>query len=758
MIEQYTEAGYRVFPLWPITPEGNCACGDPYCEQPGKHPRISNWTQVPQWSDEQIEVMVEHQDAGNHFGVVVDGFLVVDVDPRNGGNESYWKLVEDLGGEDLALSSGFVLHTGGDGRHIYFDLPKDDGGAYVQHLGDYPGIDFKTNGFVVGAGSLHASGNRYTAQDDPSDITQAPEELLEKIRRPEAHRSQYRGETMDMTHDDIRQMLSYINNSGDGLHYEDWVKIGMAIHHATGGSGYWLWDEWSRDSNKYDPRMMDKRWHSFGKCANPATLATIIYFARQGGYVPPVMFTEQDQPTENEPFDTSHIDLLRPPGLTGRVAQWINGQCRYPRERLAMVAALTSLGNIAGLRHTDDKDGATLNLLSLCVAGSATGKEAVLQSATAIHEAVSIQRAVVGSIKSEQEIIRNLTRNQAAYYLIDEVGYLLQKVESARKNGGAAYLDGIIAAIMAAYSKADGTFLITGDLKDTLRRELIQELKHCQSKISENEDPNGFYQRRATDIEERAIPEVDLGIAKPFLSMMGMTTPVSFEDMVNVEQATNGFIGRCLLIREPETNPRRKRRWRKPKRELPEDLRMSLCRLYDGGSFDAINASERVEQNGERVEIPTEDEALDMLEGAADWLEDHAEYHKGRTGLEAIVRRSYEHLTKVSTILALGEGVRTPEHVRWAFRLIREDLENKIALTQANVNEGTYDALRVRVLDAAGDGEKRGTIRKRVARAKHYQVEDADRMIDHLVGSCELVEEEHKHSKTKRVYYTYKRL
>ncbi len=72
------------------------------------------------------------------FGVCLDNHLVLDIDPRNGGNESYAKLVKDTG-IDYASGSGFVVATGGGGKHIYFSRPE---GAYLTHLSGYPGIDF----------------------------------------------------------------------------------------------------------------------------------------------------------------------------------------------------------------------------------------------------------------------------------------------------------------------------------------------------------------------------------------------------------------------------------------------------------------------------------------------------------------------------------------------------------------------------------------------------------------------------------------
>ena len=51
----YLEAGFRVFGLHGVDSDGNCECGNPECQALYKHPRISNWQSVPDWSDEQIE-------------------------------------------------------------------------------------------------------------------------------------------------------------------------------------------------------------------------------------------------------------------------------------------------------------------------------------------------------------------------------------------------------------------------------------------------------------------------------------------------------------------------------------------------------------------------------------------------------------------------------------------------------------------------------------------------------------------------------
>ena len=80
------------------------------------------------------------------------------------------------------------------------------------------------------------------------------------------------------------------------------------------------------------------------------------------------------------PCKVDDLDLQRPPGFVGRVADWIDSQCRYPRRRLAVASAIVAVGNIGGLRYEDARDNMTANMIAFCVAASSTGKEAVMQA------------------------------------------------------------------------------------------------------------------------------------------------------------------------------------------------------------------------------------------------------------------------------------------------------------------------------------------------------------------------------------------
>lgn len=754
-VYDYAGAGFRIFALWEITKEGKCGCGDPECppEAAGKHPRISKWQDTPHWSDEQLDNIVEHT-IETGFGVCVDQHLIIDIDPRNGGAESYKQLVIDTG-IDFKKESGFVVETGGGGHHIYFNRPA---GSYLGKLDKYKGIDFKTSGFVVGCTSLHRAGTTYESEKGhPDDLTDAPQALIDLLLRPEYHRADIGGEAVDLCDDDILKYLSIIDPDCD---YDTWVQCGMAIHHTTSGQGFELWNDWSNRSAKYPGRgQLDRHWHSFGKSANPVTVRTLIHHAETYGYQESVTFEPKEEIIIGDhPFAVDTVDLMRPPGFVGELTKWIDAQCRYKRENLAVGAALVAMGNVCGLRYKDPRDGVSLNMFAFARSPSATGKEAVQQAMADIHRAAGINAASHGSIKSEQEIIRNLTRHQAAYYIVDEIGILLSKITNAQQRGGAAYLEGVIGMLMQAYSKATGYMLLTGDAKEDVRKALANELATCRKAVSEHDDESGFCARRLPQIE-RALAGLDNGLERPFLSLMGYTTPVTFDSVVTFEQCTNGFIGRSLLINEPESNPKARKGFKKEK--MSTAMESTLRHLYCPG-FDMM-AGARVEYYGEQVPVGTEKAADIMLDQVQEFFHNYAERHKSETGLEAVVRRAYEMVAKISIVLAVPSGLRTSEHVRWAYALARRDVDEKINLAYGNMMDGRKDkesqinALASKILDIASgeEGERMGVITNRCRKWDRASVEGA---IANLVKSGYLEEVQCVHAGNGKEYLKYRKV
>ena len=81
----------------------------------------------------------------------------------------------------------------------------------------------------------------------------------------------------------FKEILAYIDPSS--LDYQDWVNVGMALHHE--GESVDLWDAWSqRDPRRYHPGDCEKKWKSFGHGSSIVTGGTLVHMAEQNGYIP----------------------------------------------------------------------------------------------------------------------------------------------------------------------------------------------------------------------------------------------------------------------------------------------------------------------------------------------------------------------------------------------------------------------------------------------------------------------------------------
>ena len=110
---------------------------------------------------------------------------------------------------------------------------------------------------------------------------------------------------------------------------------------------------------------------------------------------------------------------------------------------------------------------------------------------------------------------------------------------------------------------------------------------------------------------------------------------------------------------------------------------------------------------------PTTEDAAALLDQAYQDFWELAEQHKNQTGLEAVPRRGYEMASKVSLILAMPEGLRTVEHVRWAVALAKQDIEAKLLLAHSNSAESETDRMAAKIISflSKDEGQLIGVIK-----------------------------------------------
>ena len=218
-------------------------------------------------TEEQVEI---HD--GNYAWLLGEHDLVIDVDPRNGGTESFTKLCKDhplLYGYDFSPS----LYTPRGGYHIY-TRAKSLGDHSKVKLKEYPGIDFMRKGlFTVMSGSCR-KGISY--EYDPLFMGMEALPVLPLTLQKELKRAS-KGKQGRTTINKVSMALDDVPPD----EYETWLKVGMALH-SWRDDAIDLWDEWSRKSKKYKgEKEVRTKWESFTSSDDGITISTLFFMANE---------------------------------------------------------------------------------------------------------------------------------------------------------------------------------------------------------------------------------------------------------------------------------------------------------------------------------------------------------------------------------------------------------------------------------------------------------------------------------------------
>ncbi len=157
-------AGFEVFPLMPRSKV-------PYRGTHGHRDATRDASKIQEWS--------QHNAGANLAVRVPPGYVVIDIDPRNGGAVT-WRAMVNNGGH---LFRTLTASTGGGGWHLWFCLPDSWRSAPINPLLG-PGVEVKPprRSGVTMPPSIHSSGRMYQwlRWRDPDP---APGWLLDQLRR-----------------------------------------------------------------------------------------------------------------------------------------------------------------------------------------------------------------------------------------------------------------------------------------------------------------------------------------------------------------------------------------------------------------------------------------------------------------------------------------------------------------------------------------------------------------------------------------------
>jgi hypothetical protein len=206
-----------------------------------------------------------------------------------------------------------IVNTPAGGQHIYLAY-ADNVAPRIRPFGQAIGIDIinsngdKASRHVVGPGSVTERGEytehpqfplvsvsllaEYEMPAEFKRLMPAPgNNVVDMAGKPVFAKGNRGNEGVGvgdeygkMSLADLTELLEKIPVKD--LSFDEWLRVGMALHHDRGEDGKELWNEWSAgDPDRYDIRAIHSHWDTFdGDRVNGVTIGTAINLAQRYGY------------------------------------------------------------------------------------------------------------------------------------------------------------------------------------------------------------------------------------------------------------------------------------------------------------------------------------------------------------------------------------------------------------------------------------------------------------------------------------------
>ena len=290
--------------------------------------------------------------------------VIIDFDPDKANSATRTWMAEH---SELLLSTRSHKTPRGGFHYVYRSSERYQTGTDLV-LGGSPrrGIDLRANGGYVIWWPAHI------AQVSDSPVAPLPAGLIDERRfdakrdmapLPTATPAQWKAERTRAI-----AALEFLTPGG----YEQWIRLGMAVHAASGGSddGFAVWHEWSATGDNYDG-IEDCRYHwaSFGGYnGRGISIGTLYAAAKAEGFVttpprqelPPVEVYGDDPPFEGEeaaPEAPESTETAETATTRAPLAWGVLGQSEPPERQWAIpgwlgIGYMTLLAGAGGVGKT----------------------------------------------------------------------------------------------------------------------------------------------------------------------------------------------------------------------------------------------------------------------------------------------------------------------------------------------------------------------------------------------------------------------
>jgi len=681
---KYVGLGWSVVPLHWID-QGRCSCGAAGdCRTPGKHPHhfAPNGTHSASKDGATVRSWYEREPRLN-IGIALgeaSGVVVLDVDPRNGGDDTLQQIIQRYG----PLPETASAITGGGGTHYVFR----DVGQRIKSPGK--GLDALSNGkLIVVEPSMHSSGKAYAWEGvaDPlngAPIADPPPWLLDPI-------APRRGNLVGILVPapaavgyldparvaDLRGALAAL----DADDYATWIAVGQALHSTDAPEAFELWDTWAQSSAKYKHGDCERKWPTF-RSAGGLNVESIFAWAKDRGWkgdaaLPPPepIAVERIAKPKAVTFGNVPSHLLKLSGALGDLVDETNKTAPKCQPQFAVQTALAFGSVVMGRRYVTQLNNYT-SLYFLAVGQAGCGKEYGRKVVERALEHCGMSQLLGPSgYTSDSAIFSELLDKPAHIAIIDEFGSMLKNSQAA----GNFHKRQAIEQLKSAWGQLDGA------MRPLARSTL------------------GLPASRKSNTAQKIV-------YRPALSILGMSTPKSFYESLTEDAIEGGFLSRLLIV---ETNlGRMESNDTAAIFETPATV-LDWCKATRQGRGNLAGVELGADLIPDALPVTIAPDALALFKAyereliaAANTLE--------REGLAELQGRSREKALRLALILAGSDNPLEPgvqaRHAEWAIDYVRFYTAQTIAAVREHMSTGKFSRWCGIVVAALTNNARKGAL------------------------------------------------
>ncbi|WP_065091485.1 bifunctional DNA primase/polymerase [Rhizobium leucaenae] len=392
-------------------------------------------------------------------------------------------------------------------------------------------------------------------------------------------------------------------------------------------------------------------------------------------------------------------------GLIGAIAQWSLDTARRPVQEFAVLSALSFVATIFG-RQAVGPTGAGLNLYLVGIAGPGFGKEHAFKTLQTIALDSGQQNLIGPGEVTAGSAIEKVARRRPVFVMPwDEMGVVLQSVTGA---GSSSWAKTIRKVLLEIFSKS--TSVWSGK-------------EHADPSTDSSADP----------------------IYCPTVSLLGMSTPITFYKGLTEETLSDGFVARLIVV---EAKDRPDRHAAPPLMVTPASLSTAVKEAQKAlpvAPVAKVNWSNS-KMRPHLYTVPWEDEAAEKRWLAIeDWQYEQIEEHGAHDGL---IGRTAEHVVKLATVRALSRQPELPsvslEDIEWAYAVVQRSIDCLESGAKEHMAGSQFEELCKAILRelkrAGGEIAQSVLVRKKgVSKADDRMVKAA---LDRLVVAGEIYQPE----------------